>query len=323
MTAMLSDQLAYVALASNDPAATCRVLEKHLELARTEIASPAGRIPLFALGRSALAVFPLGHPLLAGASKPGVNHIALGVDDIASAARGAADAGVPPAGTAARGLGGRDVLQLDPAATLGVRVHLTERMRGLAPNPGAAVERVDHLGVASSDVAQDERVFAHRLGFAVESRQTDIEVSIAVESFTSDKYGVVYHSRPPQLVAGLRDLFVTIGDCELEFLANFDPRQPGEVDHGRSGTTRQDQGAIARYVASRGRGLHHVGIKVRHIDRLLAAMAASGQPMIDGKGRPGGRRSLIGFIHPKGTGGILMHVVQRSDRPEVPSEEER
>jgi Glyoxalase/Bleomycin resistance protein/Dioxygenase superfamily len=140
-----------------------------------------------------------------------------------------------------------------------------------------------------------------------------MEVVMAVESFTSDRYGVVYHSRPPQLVAGLRDLFVTIGDCELEFLANFDPRQAGEVDHGRSGTTRQDQGAIARYVASRGRGLHHVGVKTRDVDRLLASMAAAGLPMIDTRGRPGGRRSRIGFAHPRATGGILMHAVQRPD----------
>ena len=313
---MLADQLAYVALASNDSSATCRVLERNFGLPRTEFHSPEGRVPLFALGRSALAVFPLGHTMLAGPSKPGVNHIALGVDDVDAAARTATSAGVNASGPSTSGLGGRKTLHFDPAGTVGVRVHLTERL-GLAPASGAAVERIDHLGVASSDVSEDERVFADGLGFAVESRQTDMEVNIAVESFTSDKYGVVYHSRPPQLVAGLRDLFVTIGDCELEFLANFNPRQAGEVDHGQSGTTRQDQGAIARYVASRGRGLHHVALKTPDIDALLASLSAAGVPVIDRKGRPGGRRSLIGFIHPKGTGGVLMHVVQRADRPDT------
>ena len=309
---MLADQLAYVALASNEPAATCGALEKHFGLPRTEFDSPAGRVPLFALGRSALAVFPLGHPMLTGPAKPGVNHIALGVDDVDAAARTAAEAGARTAVEATRGLGGRKTLQLDPSGTAGVRIHLTERVE-VAPSPRGPVERIDHLGVASVDVSEDERVFADGLGFAVESRQTDMEVSIAVESFTSDKYGVVYHTRTPQLVAGLRDLFVTIGDCELEFLANFDPRQAGVVDHGQSGTTRQDQGAIARYVASRGRGLHHVALKARDIDGLLASMAASGIQVIDAKGRPGGRRSLIGFIHPGSTGGVLMHVVQRPD----------
>ena len=312
MSAMLADQLAYVALASNDPPVTCMVLEKHFGLARTALESPDGRVAVFALGRSALAVFPLGHPMLSGASRPGLNHIALGVDDVGAAAAIAAAAGLQATGPASNGLGGRQTLRFDAAATVGVRVHLTERL-GITAAPGAAVERIDHLGVASSDVAEDEHAFVGKLGFAVESRQTDMEVSMAVESFTSDKYGVVYHSRPAQLVAGLRDLFVTIGDCELEFLANFDPRQAGTVDHGQSGTTRQDQGAIARYVASRGRGLHHLALKTRDIDGLLASMSAAGLPVIDAKGRPGGRRSLIGFIHPRGTGGILMHVVQRAD----------
>jgi catechol 2,3-dioxygenase-like lactoylglutathione lyase family enzyme len=309
---MLADQLAYVALASNDPAATCHALERHFRLPRTEFASAEGSVPVFAVGRSALAVFPLGHSMLGGPAKPGVNHIALGVDDVTAAARKAAEAGAHAAGEASGGLGGRKTVKLDPAGTVGVRVHLTDRF-ALSPSANAAVQRIDHLGVASADVAEDEAVFARKLGFAVESRQTDMEISVAVESFTSDKYGVVYHSRPPELVAGLRDLFVTIGDCELEFLANFDPRQAGEVDHGQSGTTRQDQGAIARYVASRGRGLHHVAMKTPDIDALLASLSAAGMTVIDTKGRPGGRRSMIGFIHPKSTGGALMHLVQRQD----------
>ena len=309
---MLSDQLAYVALASNDPAATCHALEKNFRLPRIEFASSEGPVPVFALGRSALAVFPLGHAMLGGTAKPGVNHIALGVDDVAAAQGKAAEAGARATESASGGLGGRKTVKLDPAGTVGVRVHLTERF-ALSASADAAVQRIDHLGVASADVSEDETVFVNKLGFALESRQTDMEVSVAVESFTSDKYGVVYHSRPPELVAGLRDLFVTIGECELEFLANFDPRQAGEVDHGQSGTTRQDQGAIARYVASRGRGLHHVAMKTPDIDALLASLAAAGMTVIDHKGRPGGRRSMIGFIHPKSTGGVLMHVVQRQD----------
>jgi hypothetical protein len=179
------------------------------------------------------------------------------------------------------------------------------------PSPGAAVERIDHLGVASSDVFEDERVFSGKLGFPVESRQTDMEVSMAVESFTSDKYGVVYHSRSPEPVGGLRVYFITVGDCELEFLANFDPRQGAKIEHGHAGSTKQDQGAITRFVQSRGRGLHHVALKALDVDGTLASMANAGLPMIDTKGRPGSRRAMIGFPHPKATGGILMHLVQR------------
>ena len=305
VTSMLADQIAYVALASSDPDLACAVYEKHFGLQRNVLKSSAGDIPVYSLGQSALAVVPLGHPLIDGEVKPGVHHIALGVDDPDAAAR---VAGVTA--SKAEGLAGRRALALDRAATVGVRVRLTERL-DLVPHADGPVERIDHLGIASADVAEDERVFSGRFGFPVESRQTDMEVSMAVESFTSDKYGVIYHNRAPEPVGGLRVTFISVGDCEFEFLANFDPRQGAQIEHGRSGSTKQDQGAITRFVASRGRGLHHVALKVRDIDGLLSAMAGSGAPMIDLKGRPGSRRALIGFPHPKALGGILMHLVQR------------
>jgi catechol 2,3-dioxygenase-like lactoylglutathione lyase family enzyme len=310
---MLADQVAYVALVSHDPAATASVFERHFRLPRRELASAAGPVPVFALGRSALAVCPPGHPLVEGETRPGVHSIALGVDDLAAALARAAAAGVPAADAApAPGLDGRRLRRLARDATVGVRTVLTERLV-LAPPAGGPVQRIDHVGVASTDVREDEATFCGRLGFAIESRQTDMEVSMAVESFTSDTYGVVYHSRPPQPVGGLRVTFVTVGDCELEFLANVDPRQKGEVHHGLAGNTRQDQGAITRFVASQGRGLHHVAVRSPDIDALLGSMAAAGLPMIDTRGRPGSRRALIGFPHPRALGGVLMHLVQRPD----------
>ena len=307
---MLSDQMAYVALVSADTAATSSVLERQLGLPRHDLGSAAGAIAVFSLGRSALAVFPPAHPLVDGETKPGVHHIALGVDDLAAATARAAAAGIAGA-AAGPGLAGRRCVTLDRSATVGVRTLLTERL-DLKKHAGGPVERIDHVGVASADVFEDERVFTGTLGFPVESRQTDMEVSMAVESFTSDKYGVVYHSRAPEPVGGLRVYFITVGDCELEFLANFDPRQGAHAhERGRPGSTRQDQGAIARFVTSRGQGLHHVAIKVTDIAATLTSMAGAGLPMIDVHGRPGSRRALIGFPHPGALGGVLMHLVQR------------
>ncbi len=122
---------------------------------------------------------------------------------------------------------------------------------------------------------------------------------IPVESFTSDKHGVVYHSRAPIPVGGLRVAFITVGDTDLEFLQNFNPQQKGTVDHGSSGTTRQDQGAIAKFVASRGAGLHHVAMKTPDINAVLHNLDAAGVPVIDKKGRPGSRAGLIGFRAPE------------------------
>lgn len=297
----LSERIAYVALACTDPDAAAQVFERHFELPRRDF----GSVALFPLGQSALALFPLDHPLLGADARPGVHHIALGLPAF-EAARPFFD------GAAIAGLDGRKAQWLARDQLAGVRVLLTEPL-DLGPAGAGLVTKIDHIGVASTDVREDEAIFCGRLGFALESRQTDMEVAQAIESFTSDKYGVVYHARPPEPVGGLRVTFITVGDCELEFLANFDPRQGGEVRRGEAGNTRQDQGAITRFVASRGRGLHHVAVKSPDINRLLGSMAAAGVPMIDTRGRPGSRRALIGFPHPKALGGVLMHVVQRPD----------
>ena len=305
---MLSNRIEYVALVSSDQQQTAGVLEKHFGLPRQELASTEGPVPLFRLGRSALAVFPIGHSLVEGETKTGVHHIALGVDNLPAAAKRAAGEGF--AAIREKGLAGRACSRLPRESSVGVRVVLTEPLE-LAPHDGKVVAKIDHLGVASADVMEDERVFCGKFGFAIESRQTDMEVRMPVESFTSDKYGVVYHNRAPEPVGGLRVYFITVGDCEIEFLANFDPRQGAQIEHGQAGSTKQDQGAITRFVQSRGRGLHHVALRARDIDNTLAGMAEAGLPMIDTKGRPGSRRAMIGFPHPKATGGILMHLVQR------------
>ncbi len=315
---MIGNGLAYVAVVVRDVDAVATALARDFGLARTDCAvGETGRsAPVLSVGESALALFELGDPFAGGAEKTGVHHVALATDDPERAARQADAAGVAIAGTGpAQDLGGARRVMLSPQATGGVRVFLSEPLP-LSPTNlagGGWVERMDHIGVASLDNSLAIDAFSRRLGYPVESTQTDMEVRTSIESFTSDKYGVVYHSRPPEPVAGLRVAFITIGDCDLELLQDFDPRQAGEVERGQSGTTRQDQGAISRFIASRGPGLHHVALKVADIQRALGALERAGHVMIDTAGRPGSRRSHIGFIHPGSLGGLLVHLIQREE----------
>ena len=307
----LGKDLAYVALVVSDSEATARVLGANLCLKRNDIDDGTGqRVPVFAIGESALALFPQGHPGVGGETRPGVHHIALGVDHLDDGLAITDKAGVLTIGKVEKGIGGRRRVALAPDQTAGIKTWMTERVsidRAKAP----LIERLDHLGIASADNQAGIAAWTHRLGCPIESQQTDMEVMIPVESFTSDKHGVVYHSREPIPVGGLRVAFITVGDTDLEFLQNFNPQQKGTVDHGSSGTTRQDQGAIAKFVASRGAGLHHVAMKTPDINAVLRNLEAAGVPVIDKKGRPGSRAGLIGFVHPKGTGGVLFHFDER------------
>ena len=309
---MLGRDLAYVALAVTDDEGAARVLGRELSLKRTDLDDGHGdRLPVFTVGESALALFPLGHPGIDGWDRPGVHHIALGcahLDDGRAQAEKASMIATP--GNPQPGLGGRRRVALDPATTAHIRTVITERLdldRAKAP----LIERLDHLGIASVDNRAGIATWSTRLGLPIESQQTDMEVMIPVESFTSDRHGVVYHTRAPIPVGGLRVAFLTLGDTDLELLENFDPRQKGTVDHGSAGNTRQDQGAIARFVASRGPGLHHIAMKTPDINAVLKGLDAAGVTVIDQKGRPGSRGGLIGFIHPKATSGVLMHFDER------------
>ena len=302
--------LAYVALAARDTDAAAALLGEDLGLPRLDAEGPGGPVACFGVGETALAVFPAGDPFLAG-GRAGVDHIALAAPDPEAAAAAAFPDSPARAGP---GLDGARQAAIDPAATGGLATRFVAPL-GLSGAPGGRIERIDHLGVASADNLAAEAVFAGRLGLPVESRQTDMEVRQAIESFTSDKYGVVYRARPPEPVGGLRASFLTVGDCELEFLQNFDPRHGVEMRHGAAGDTKQDQGAIAGYVAKNGPGLHHVALKTPDIDGVLAHLGARGRRTIDRVGRPGGRRSLIGFVHPSSFGGVLLHLVQREDLP--------
>jgi hypothetical protein len=54
-----------------------------------------------------------------------------------------------------------------------------------------------------------------------------------------------------------------------------------------------------------------VALKTPDIDAVLSELGQAGLPLIDHRGRPGSRRAPIGFVHPKGLGGVLAHFVQR------------
>ncbi|MCY4453983.1 MAG: VOC family protein [Immundisolibacterales bacterium] len=309
---MLTSELAYVAAVTRDIDAAAAVFTNVLDLPRTDLPGPDGQdVPVFSVGRSALALFEPGDPGVDGTDRTGIHHFALAASDPAAVRDAAAAAGVG-AGASRAALGGGEAFDLDPAETRGVLARLSPPLD--LPPPSGWVERFDHIGISTNDCAGTEACFAGKLGYEVESRQSDVEVSIAVESFTSDKYGIVYHNRPPRRVGGGRVVFITIGDTELEVIEplEFGPDAP-DVQHGERGDTRQDMGTLARYVDRRGPGLHHVAFKVPDADDALRRAREAGCRMIDDRGRPGSRRAMIGFIHPAALGGILVHFDAREE----------
>jgi methylmalonyl-CoA/ethylmalonyl-CoA epimerase len=312
---MQTNDLAYVALVVNDVEAAAAMWETDFGLPRADHRTETGsRIPLLGIGDSALALVGPGDPFVDGETRAGVHHIALGVGEAEPEAV-AADTGIDlESGTPAAGLEGSRRVLLSTAATGGIRTYLTSPVAKPGPGAGFAT-RLDHLGIIGTDNDKAVDLYCRRLGYRFDGEQTDTEMQVSIEHFvykSADRpTRTVVHSRPAEFVAAVHDVFITVGDCELEIIQTLDTsatfRALGEVP----GNTRQDHGALARFLETRGPGLHHMALKVDDVDAALERLAAKDFRLIDRRGRPGARCSRIGFIHPKSTQGVLVHFVER------------
>ena len=70
------------------------------------------------------------------------------------------------------------------------------------------------------------------------------------------------------------------------------------------------QSAIAKHIEKRGPGLHHITLRVDDIHAALVQLKARGVRLIDDEPRDGAEDSLIAFVHPSSTGGVLIELKQ-------------
>lgn len=87
--------------------------------------------------------------------------------------------------------------------------------------------------------------------------------------------------------------FLPVGDGEIELIAPF----------------TEDSG-VAKYLAKRGAGLHHLCIEVDDIDSALAQIVRSGAELINETPRTRPDGTKYAFVHPKSTGGVLLELYE-------------
>ena len=75
-------------------------------------------------------------------------------------------------------------------------------------------------------------------------------------------------------------------------------------------TPTRDDSPVAKYLANRGEGVHHVGYRVKDCAAALQAVKDAGGRVIDEQPRPGSRGTTVAFVHPKGAFGTLIELVQ-------------
>ena len=119
---------------------------------------------------------------------------------------------------------------------------------------------------------------------------SDLESSL---EFFRDAIGL--ELEPPEEVPSqkVRAHFLRTGDATLELLE----------------ATAQDS-AIGRFLSKRGPGLHHIALRVDDIVAALAELRNRGVRLIDQTPRPGAHGSLVAFLHPSSTHGVLVELKQ-------------
>jgi methylmalonyl-CoA epimerase len=129
---------------------------------------------------------------------------------------------------------------------------------------------------------------------------TEIDhVAIAVNDLDSavDYYrrafGAEVHHRETVESDGVEEALVKVADSYIQLTA-----------------ATNDESPIAKFLERKGEGLHHVGYRVDNCAEALQAMVDAGATPIDKAPRPGSRGTTVAFVHPKGSFGTLIELVQ-------------
>lgn len=113
----------------------------------------------------------------------------------------------------------------------------------------------------------------------------------AAAAFYTEVLGLTAH--PPEEADGAQILSFPFGDAEVELLAPLDA-----------------DGPIAKFLARKGAGIHHICYRVPDLDAALDACRAAGYRLVDEVPRRGAGGRRIAFVHPRATGGILLELTE-------------
>lgn len=85
--------------------------------------------------------------------------------------------------------------------------------------------------------------------------------------------------------------FFQTGESKIELLESLD-----------------EQGAIARFIAKKGEGIHHIAFAVTDIEAEMKRLQKEGFVLLNETPKPGADNKLVCFLHPKQTNGVLIEL---------------
>jgi methylmalonyl-CoA/ethylmalonyl-CoA epimerase len=127
------------------------------------------------------------------------------------------------------------------------------------------------------------------IGVAVE----DLDAAIALHE---EAYGMAVAHREVVEEQGVEAVLLDVGENHVELLRPLNEESP-----------------VGRFLTKRGPGLHHVAYQVTDVQATLDTLRDRGLRLIDEAPRSGIRGSLVAFLHPESSGGVLTEIVQPSE----------
>lgn len=76
--------------------------------------------------------------------------------------------------------------------------------------------------------------------------------------------------------------------------------------------TTPGAGAVGKFLDKKGSGIHHVALAVDDVAAVVQHLKTIGVKLIDEQPRWGAHQTLIAFVHPESTGGLLVELVQET-----------
>ena len=123
-------------------------------------------------------------------------------------------------------------------------------------------------------------------------------LGIAVKSLAAAKsiYEKLGLSVSPEEVVSqeqVRVVMVSVGESRLELLE-----------------ATSENSTIAKFIAKRGEGLHHVCLKVPDLPTAVERLKKDGVQLVSEEIKVGAGGHRYVFVHPSSTGGVLLELVQ-------------
>lgn len=118
----------------------------------------------------------------------------------------------------------------------------------------------------------------------------DLDAAIALYGRA---FGVAPAHRERVEEQGVEEALIRVGESWIQLVAPLGPETP-----------------VGKFIERRGEGLHHIGYAVGDVRAALARLRAESVALIDEEPRRGSRGTMIAFVHPKSTGGVLVELVQ-------------